>query len=174
MSKPGPVAAVISRATDVSAPPASEFLQPIFWKPRALEVPTVIARPGDGAKAILSEIRDCVERLLAHGSASSIDLRFLKLMPEERATLEGILGRGEVSAVVDSVGRSEVIETAVPCVWWVRHFQGDGETIGECVEITDVPDLLLSDREAAASALEELCARIAPATRQEVHEGQSR
>jgi hydrogenase-1 operon protein HyaF len=121
---------------------------------------TVTARPGDGAKAILSEIKVCVERLLADGSASSIDLRFLKLMPEERATLGVLLGRGEVSAVVESIGRSEVVETAVPCVWWVRHFKSDGETVGESIDITDIPDLLLSDRETAASALEELCMRV--------------
>jgi hypothetical protein len=49
-------------------------------------------------------------------------------------------------------------------VWWVRHFKSDGETVGELIEITDIPDLLVSDREAAASALKELCMRVVPVT----------
>ena len=155
---------VITSAAYQRASRAPERVQPIFWKPRAAPAMTVNARPGDGAKAILSEIKVCVERLLADGSASSIDLRFLKLMPEERATLGVLLGRGEVSAVVDSIGRSEVIETAIPCVWWVRHFKSDGETVGELIDITDIPELLVSDREAAASALKELCMRVVPVT----------
>ena len=160
MSNPGIASGVTSSATAPSASPASEHLQPIFWKSRAAPASTVTARPGDGAKALLSEIRVCIERLLAHGSTSSIDLRFLKLMPEERARLDDLLGRGEVSAIVESAGRSEVIETAVPCVWWVRHFGSDGEMVGELIEITDIPELLVSDREAAVSALEELCAHM--------------
>jgi hypothetical protein len=64
--------------------------------------------------------------------------------------------------VVESVGRSEVVETAVPCVWWVRHFNSDGETVGEFIDINDIPDLLVSDKEAAASALNELCMRVVP------------
>jgi hypothetical protein len=173
MSSCGTGSGVTSSAAYQSAPPAPEHLQPIFWKSRAIPAVAVNARAGDGAKAILSEIKVCVERLVAHGSTSSIDLRFLKLMPEERATLDVLLGRGEVSALVDSAGRSQVIETAVPCVWWVRHFNSDGETVGELIEITDIPDLLVSDRGAAASALEELCVRAVPVTPAEVHLRQS-
>lgn len=140
--------------------------RPIFWMHEVPKVPSAMsalpinAEPGASAKAIISEIQVCAERLIAHGETSSIDLRFLKSMPEERATLAVLLGRGEVSAVVDSIGRSEVQETSIPCVWWIRHFNSDNETVGELIEITDIPELLVGDRQAVAFALESLRASV--------------
>jgi len=135
---------------------------PIIWmqavSPLASSA-TVVAAPGSAARAILSEIFVAAERLLAQGEGSSIDVRFLKSTPEERAILLNLLGRGEVSAVVDSIGRSEIQETAIPCVWWVRHLNSDDETVGELIEIADIPELLLSDREAIATSLAALRAR---------------
>lgn len=115
------------------------------------------AEAGASAKAIISQIRTCAQRLVAEGEASSIDLRFLRSMPEERATLAGLLGQGEVSAVVDSIGRSEVQETAIPCVWWIRHLNSAGETVGELIEIVDVPEILVGDRAAVDQAIAAVC-----------------
>lgn len=75
-------------------------------------------------------------------------------MPEELAILADLLGHGEVAAVVQSTGRSEIQETCIPCTWWVRHLNSDNETVGEFIEVADVPDLLLGDRAAIATALE--------------------
>lgn len=132
--------------------------QRVIWlqdvSPSALSSLAIAAEPGSSAKAIFSEITTGAKRLLADGESSSIDLRFLKSMPEERAILDGLLGRGEVSAVVDSIGRSRVIETAIPCVWWIQHFNSDGEMVGELIEIADLPELLMGDRSAIAFALQ--------------------
>ena len=135
---------------------------PVFWmrevsKPYPASIASPInVEPGASAKAIFSEIQVCAERLVAQDETSSIDLRFLKSMPDERATLATLLGHGEVSAIVDSIGRSEIQETAIPCVWWIRHFNSDNETVGELIEITDIPELLKGDRTAVAFVLESL------------------
>jgi len=103
-----------------------------------------------------------LERLLTQSETDNIDLRFMKSMPEERAQLAELLGRGEVSAEVNSVGRSEVLETAIPCVWLIRHYNSDAELISELLEITDIPKILASDRQAAAHCLKVLSAGTVP------------
>jgi len=93
--------------------------RPIIWMQAVTSIAsasTVEAEPGSAARAILSEISVRAERLVDHGEGSSIDLRFLKSTPDERGSLLSLLGRGEVSAVVDSIGRSEIQETSIPCV----------------------------------------------------------
>ena len=145
-----------------SGPPGlpNQHRRPVIWmhpvSTANSSLPPINALPGDAAKAILSEIRTSAERYSEHGVPHSIDLRFLKSTPDERATLVMLLGRGEVSAIVNSVGRSEVQETAIPCVWWIRHFNSDDEIVGELIEISDVPNLLVSDRSAIAHSLDAL------------------
>ncbi len=157
-------AGVVSSREDSRVIPGSTGQKhPIFWMHEVPATPAVLpsnAEPGATARAILSEIQVCAERLVAQGETGSIDLRFLKAMPEERVTLAALLGRGEVSAIVDSIGRSEVTETAIPCVWWIRHFNSDDETVGELIEITTIPELLVGDREAITFALESLRASV--------------
>lgn len=45
------------------------------------------------------------------------------------------LGRGEVSAAIDALGRSEVAETQFSGVWWIVHKNTAGEVVGELLEI---------------------------------------
>lgn len=115
---------------------------------------TACGEPGDSARAILSEVEECASRFSAVGEEASIDLRCLKARPEERDILATLLGRGEVSAVVAAADRSEIHETSIPCVWWVRHWNEEGEIVGDSIEITDVPDVLMGDRRAVAHGLE--------------------
>ena len=133
--------------------------RPIIWMQAVSSSTVVEVERGSAARAILSEVAVCAEHLVARGEGSSIDLRFLKSTPDERAILLNLLGRGEVSAVVDSIGRSEIQETAIPCVWWVRHFNSDDEIVGELIEVADIPELLVGDRQAVAPSLAALHAR---------------
>ena len=130
---------------------------PVFWMRQSKPVLSVYAEPGASAQAILSEIEECVARFAAGGEGVSIDLRCLKSMPEEREMLAALLGHGEVSATIDASGRSELYETSVPCVWWVRHRNSEDEIVGEMIEIAEVPEVMLGDRKAVASGLEALC-----------------
>ncbi|WP_435626690.1 hydrogenase expression/formation C-terminal domain-containing protein [Candidatus Ferrigenium straubiae] len=128
--------------------------RPIFWMRPAKPALTVEAAPGTSAQAIASEIEVCAARFAADGEDNSIDLRFLKAMPQEREALATLLGQGEVSAVVSALGRTEIRETAIPCVWWVRHHNEEGEIVGELIEITAVPEIITGDRMAVARGLE--------------------
>ncbi len=133
--------------------PGATQAHPVFWLRPANSVMTVDAAPGASAHAVLAEVEESASRFAATGEGASIDLRCLKAMPQERETLAALLGRGEVSATIDTVGRSEVYETSVPCVWWVRHWNTEDEIVGELIEIAEIPELLMSDRKAVAYGL---------------------
>jgi hypothetical protein len=123
---------------------------------KAAPVPSVSAQPGSSALALVSEIEASARTFAETGEMASIDLRCLKAMPEERDILSRMLGEGEVSAVVKVAGHTEIRETAVPCVWWIRHCDYEGETVGESIEITCVPELIEGDRKAILRGLESL------------------
>lgn len=130
---------------------------PVFWMRQGKPEASPNAVLGASAQALLTEIEDCVSRFAAGGEEVSIDLRCLKSMPEEREMLASLLGHGEVSATIDASGRTELYETSVPCVWWVRHRNSEDEVVGEMIEIAEIPEVMLGDRKAVASGLEALC-----------------
>lgn len=109
--------------------------------------------------ALLTEIEAKLERLVLEGLDSTIDVRWLIGMPSEFELLRETLGRGEVSASIADIGGSLVQETVLPCVWWVSHRDRDGRQLGEFLEITDIPELLRSDRTAIPRGMAELRAR---------------
>jgi hydrogenase-1 operon protein HyaF len=130
--------------------------RPVFWLRPAGPSLSAEANLGASAQAILAEIEACALRFAETGEENSIDLRCLKSMPQERDILLTLLGRGEVSAIVEALGLTEIHETAVPCVWWVRHRNADEEIVGELIEIAEIPEVMLGDRKAVAHGLEAL------------------
>ena len=133
---------------------------PIVWMRVAKPVSTIEAERGASALAIVSEIKASAMIFAETCETASIDLRCLKAMPEEREILASMLGEGEVSVVVDTAGRTEIRETSVPCVWWIRHCDAQGETVGELIEVTCIPDLIEGDRKAVVRGLEFLNAAL--------------
>lgn len=108
------------------------------------------------AHSVLREIGAHLAALAAGGDVAAIDLRSLPLTPADRSDLQQALGRGDVEAVLDVAGSSEIWETAYAGVWWVRHF-GTGDRIAaERIEITPIPDILMTDEADIAAA----CARL--------------
>lgn len=94
------------------------------------------------AWSLLSEIHTLLGRLAQSGETSAIDLRSMPLTGADRAQLEALLGKGEVSAHLDVLGASDVWETGYSGVWWVRHM-GAGDTVSsEEIAITPVPEIL--------------------------------
>lgn len=110
--------------------------------------------------AVLHELESMLEALVSSGVTNSMDLRRAPLAPKEYRQLKTTLGEGEVSAEIDSSGRTHVYETAVPGVWWVRHCNHDGKTLGEFIEVTACPEILESQPEDLRSAASRLRARI--------------
>lgn len=94
---------------------------------------------------LLNEIGHALDRLLADGTPSVIDLTSLPLAPQEAEGLEAALGTGEITATFSARGDSEVRETSFPGVWRVTHFSEAGTPVARLVEITHVPALLAAD-----------------------------
>lgn len=137
-------------------PPNGKQPRPVFWMSQARPKLSVDAAPGASAQAIISEVEACALRFAETGEETSIDLRCLKAMPGERDILLTLLGRGEVSATIRAMGPSEVHETSVPCVWWVRHRNADEEIVGELIEISRIPEVMLGDPRVVARGLKAL------------------
>ncbi len=108
------------------------------------------------AWSILTEIRTLLHQLAETGEPAAVDLRSIPLTTADRAQLEELLGKGEVSASLDVLGRTEVWETGYPGVWWVRHMGAGDQVSSEEIAITPVPDILRAhpvDIDAAADRL---------------------
>ena len=97
--------------------------------------------------AILTEIASLLEKLASSGETSLIDLKSLPFSPGEYEQLRLTLGRGEVSARLDAIGMSEIIETHFPGVWWVTHYNVEGDIVADLIEIASIPNILLSQPE---------------------------
>ncbi len=113
---------------------------------------------------LLHEIRHALERLLDTGEETVIDLRALPMAPGEEQRLEQALGKGEVEAVLDALGRSVIRETRYSGVWLVTHQDEGGEVLGRTIEVTRVPALVPSQPEEMDHSLLELEARLHTAT----------
>ncbi|HLP97423.1 MAG TPA: hydrogenase expression/formation C-terminal domain-containing protein [Sideroxyarcus sp.] len=129
---------------------------PVFWMRQGKPATIAAAEPGASAQALLSEVAACAARFAETGKEALIDLRCLKSMPEECAMLAAMLGRGEVTAVVRTLGNTEIHETSIPCVWWIKHRNTEEETVGELIEIAAVPEVIAGDSKAIGRRLETL------------------
>lgn len=114
------------------------------------------------ADAILRELAELLAAFVATGEEASIDLRGgLPMSDADRERLAERLGHGEVSAIVSVAGESEVWETAVSGVWWVRHRGGDGRIAAESVVVTRLPEILATHPDDARDGLARLEAMLA-------------
>ena len=107
-------------------------------------------------KPILHEIRHALEELLKSGETSIIDLRSIPLAPGEEETIIETLGHGEVHARLDVLGPSEIYETQFAGVWLVTHYNENDSIVSRFIEVTEMPDVLRSQREDVVYALDKL------------------
>jgi hydrogenase-1 operon protein HyaF len=92
--------------------------------------------------ALLAEIAALLGKLAENGGSGFIDLKSLPLAPGEARQLHDILGRGEVTASIDALGPSEIIETRYPGVWRVLHRNAGGDITADLLEIAHIPEIL--------------------------------
>jgi hydrogenase-1 operon protein HyaF len=137
---------------------------PIRIEPAARSEASALAGGlGGGVAAILSELVTLLERLVKGEAPGAIDLRSLPMSPLDRAELQRVLGDGEVQATVNAQGLSKMRETRVSGVWWVEHFDQQGELVAELIEVSRVPEILSSASDEIAAGARELRAQIAMA-----------
>jgi hydrogenase-1 operon protein HyaF len=98
-------------------------------------------------KPLLHEIKHALEGLIENGDSSIIDLRSIPLAPGEEEKILHTLGQGEVSAQLDALGKSEIIETRYAGVWVVTHYNDENSIISRFIEVTTIPNILCSQTE---------------------------
>jgi len=111
-------------------------------------------------RALLAEIAARMEKLAGDGTTGSIDLNSLPLAPGEYEQLRQVLGQGEVSAHIEAIGPSEIIETRYPGVWWVTHYNVEGDIVADMLEITTIPEIFKSQPEDVREGLALLNAQL--------------
>jgi len=111
-------------------------------------------------RALLAEIAARLEKLVSDGETGMIDLNSLPLAPVEYEQLRQMLGQGEVSARIEAIGPSEIIETRYPGVWWVTHYNVEGDIVADMIEIAHIPEILKSQPEDVSEGLELLRAQL--------------
>lgn len=129
--------------------------------PRLTESPRAVAGLGGGVMAILAELVGLLERLASGDLPATIDLRSLPMSPQDRIALQSALGDGEVQATLDAQGLSSIRETRVPGLWWVEHRDPRGEIIAESIEVTRIPQILMSALDEIGAGAAALRAQIA-------------
>jgi hydrogenase-1 operon protein HyaF len=112
------------------------------------------------ATALLHELADALRLLADSGESNSIDLRSLPLTETDLAELAEMLGKGELSARIDSIGYSQVQETAFSGIWWISHYGDDGDLLAEILEVTRVPELLISHVDDIRFAVERITEKV--------------
>jgi len=105
---------------------------------------------------VLHEIRHALRRLIQTGESTVIDLTSLPFGPGDESKLLEYLGEGEVSATLNTLGRSRLWETRFPGVWLVDHYNPEQVRIAFQIEVGEVPAVLRSQREDVADGLDRL------------------
>ncbi|WP_455366529.1 hydrogenase expression/formation C-terminal domain-containing protein [Kaarinaea lacus] len=100
--------------------------------------------PSAQVKALLQELLDMLQVLVETGDHNYIDIRSLPLMPGELDSLKQILGTGEVEATVNALGPTMIRETKIPGIWWVTHKNSNNEVLSEFIEVTTLPEILVT------------------------------
>lgn len=116
------------------------------------------------ALSVLNEITALLEALIASGRTCSIDLQREPLSPQGHDKLRDMLGQGELDAQLDCLGPTQIRETAVSGVWWITHYSEDRRIVGEFIEVTTCPEMLITPAEELASGLSLLGSRLSTDT----------
>lgn len=109
---------------------------------------------------ILNEIRHALERLIATGEETRIDLNAMPFGPGDLDHLRAFLGTGEVQASVSAMGPTLVQETAIPGVWLVDYQNADSQRLTLHLEIAPVPEILRPQPQDLAQSIAMLDARM--------------
>jgi len=110
---------------------------------------------------ILHEIRHALRRLVDRREPTLVDLLAIPFGPGDEARLLSLLGRGEIEATLEALGRTQIWETAIPGVWLVDHRNAEDERVALHVEVSTVPAILHTQIDDLRGAEALLDARIA-------------
>jgi hydrogenase-1 operon protein HyaF len=116
---------------------------------------------GAMVRSVLGEISARLSALAKSGETAAIDLLSLPMPPDDLAALSDRLGFGEVAAMIEAAGTTEIRETGHAGVWWVQQLGPGGRVLAERIEIAAVPALLVADRADISAAAARLARDVA-------------
>ena len=108
------------------------------------------------ALPVLNEIRHALAILRDRGQSTIIDLSAMPFGPGDKDRLKEVLGRGEVSATIDSLGETRIYETTYPGVWYIEYLSPSEAELAVHIEITAIPSLLATPQEEIEDSLHRL------------------
>jgi len=107
-------------------------------------------------RSILIEIQHGLKQFHQNGHKRIIDLGSIPMPSYERNKLLQLLGQGEVSIALSSLGESEIYETQLSAVWVIKHRDEQGDISAMLVEITRIPEIVLSQKDDIDSLTKEI------------------
>ncbi len=128
-----------------------------------MQLAVEVTEPATGmAQAVLRELAEHLAALAEHGHSHQIDLTSLPMSSGDKQQLATALGRGEVDITLNTMGMSQIYETAYGGIWWVKHYSVDEQLLAELIEVAMIPQIINSqpaDIEMAANALQQMIAQ---------------
>lgn len=105
-------------------------------------------------RPLLQQIQQALQELVDDGSSTVIDLAAMPFSSQDEEDLREHLGKGEVSATLDTFGPTQVQETALPGVWLVEHKDAESRRLTLHLEVTRIPEILVTPAEDVAEGLQ--------------------
>jgi len=110
-----------------------------------IDIPVkTLDKPTGMANAVINELSGLLKRLADEGETNIVDLQSLPMTEADINELADMLGVGEVKATISSIGSSSIRETAYRGIWWITHYGHDEKVVSELIEITQVPEILIT------------------------------
>lgn len=119
----------------------------------------VAEQPTGMAEALMTELQTHLLALAQQDVSNSVDLRSLPMNDADRQQLAKLLGKGEVEISLNTIGKSKIYETSYTGIWWLTHFGDDENILSELIEITHVPEIIISHRDDITVAAQRIAAR---------------
>ncbi len=108
----------------------------------------------ENLRPLLQQVEQALQELVDGGDGTIIDLAAMPFSSRDEEDLRQHLGLGEVSARLDSFGPTEVQETALPGAWLVEHKDAEGRRLTLHLEITRIPQILVTPEEDIVEGLQ--------------------
>lgn len=108
------------------------------------------------APALLTEIRDRVQRYRPQQSPHVINLTLLPLTPEDQALLAQALPVGPVAILSRGFGNCRITSTALRDLWRVQYFNSMQTLILNTLEVATMPEVAMAADEDLADSRERL------------------
>ena len=105
---------------------------------------------------LLNEVSHALKRLVRTGESTIIDLRAIPFGPGDETRLISLLGKGEVVATLEALGKTTINETRFSGVWLVDHYNSEDERIAFQIEVIEIPELLRAQTDDMYESLDQL------------------